>query len=235
MRLLIDYRENKEIIEMVQNICKDSEIVTLPLGDFLIIKNNDAVVVERKNSADFVNSMRSNRLWEQLLSLMKTKEIMGYEIKRRILVVHGTFGDYLSTIPDYLVTISQRKLKAFWNSLVGAQLEILYVYDTPIVIAENDEAFHSFMKILIKREEEGKNDKTPEARWYRKRAIRDLPAKDRKLFFLSAIPSIGEKLAKNLLEHFGSIVDIATASVKELQMVPGIGKKKAENIFEIFR
>ncbi|MDH5770595.1 MAG: helix-hairpin-helix domain-containing protein, partial [Candidatus Bathyarchaeota archaeon] len=39
---------------------------------------------------------------------------------------------------------------------------------------------------------------------------------------------------RNLLEHFGTISNIANASVNELQEVPKIGKKKAEIIYKMF-
>jgi len=37
------------------------------------------------------------------------------------------------------------------------------VYNTPIIHAESDIAFKAFMRILIKRESSGKNDKLPDA------------------------------------------------------------------------
>ncbi|MDI6903158.1 MAG: helix-hairpin-helix domain-containing protein [Methanocellales archaeon] len=228
MRLLIDHREGNRIIEVAKRIC-EVEIVQLPLGDFLIVGGDSAVIIERKTSADFVSSVRSNRLWEQLLRFMKTDEIWGYEIKRRILVIHGDFEDHLDLIPPMY---PKRALQAFWSSMMGAQLETLFVYDTPIVVVENDEAFYAFLKTIIKREEEGKNVKMPEARWYRKRG--GLPVKDGRRFLLGAIPLIGESLAGNLLDHFDSIADIANASLEELQEVQGIGKKKAAKIYEIF-
>jgi len=63
----------------------------MPLGDLMIVSDSGALVVERKTVSDFVNSIRSNRLWAQLLGLMKTEEILGSEVKRRLLVIHGGF------------------------------------------------------------------------------------------------------------------------------------------------
>jgi ERCC4-type nuclease len=90
------------------------------------------------------------------------------------------------------------------------------------------------MRILTKREALGKNDKLPEARWYRKPAKADLPVKDRKKYILSSLPYIGDILAENLLTKFATISDIACASVEELQKVPKIGAKKAELIYRLF-
>ena len=117
---------------------------------------------------------------------------------------------------------------------MGAYQEIIYVYNTPIIHAGSDIAFKAFMKILAKREASGKNDKLPEARWYRKPARADLPVRDRKKYVLSSLPYIGDVLAEKLLIKFTTISDIACASVEELQKVPKIGAKKAELIYKLF-
>ena len=95
-------------------------------------------------------------------------------------------------------------------------------------------AFKAFMKILVKRESSGMNEKLPEAKWYKKPARADFPIKDRKKYILSSIPFIGDRLAENLLTYFRTISDVANASIEELQKVPKIGKKKAELIYRIF-
>ena len=51
---------------------------------------------------------------------------------------------------------------------------------------------------------------------------------------MSSLPNVGEVLARNLIDHFGSIADIANASVEELREVEGVGEKKATQIYEAF-
>lgn len=113
-------------------------------------------------------------------------------------------------------------------------LEIVYVYNTPIIHAESDIAFKAFMRILVKRGSSRRHDRLPEAKWHRKPVRADLPVKDRKKYILDSLPSIGNSLADNLLLHFKTISRVACASVEELQEVPKIGKKKAELIYNIF-
>jgi ERCC4-type nuclease len=150
---------------------------------------------------------------------------LGHEIKRRLLVIHGGFWEYTNVSP---VDNSR-----FWNCVSGALLEIIFVYDTPVVVCENNEAFESFLRILLKREKEGKNEGLPKARWYRKPVSR-LPVKEVKTYLLDAIPMIGDVHSKRLLDHFGSISKIAQSTKKELMNVPGIGEKRAEKIYAIF-
>jgi ERCC4-type nuclease len=226
MKLLIDHREHK-ILGIAESIYSPIEIISLPLADILIVGDDHAVAVERKTVTDFINSVRSNRLWDQLLRFMKTESILDYKIMRRIVVIHGSFEKHASGWDD-------SSLSRLWASTMGALLEISFVYETPIVFAENDTALTAFLRILVKREESGANDKLPPPRWYKKQAKLELPTKDRKLYVLDSIPLIGESQAKALLDHFKNIENVARASKEELQQVEKIGKKKAELIYDIF-
>lgn len=229
LRLLVDHRE-RPLASLLQDVCEEIAFAQLPIGDYLLVSDSAAVVVERKTVSDFLSSVRSNRLWDQLLRMMKTERIFGHELRRKILLLHGDFQKYLMEV-DFE---NPEDMLKHWSQLIGAYLEIIYVYNTPIIHAESDIAFKAFMRILVKRESSGKNDKLPEARWYRKPARADLPVKDRKKYILSAIPYIGDQLAENMLSHFETISRVACASVEELKKVPKIGKKKAELIHSIF-
>lgn len=229
LKVFIDYRE-KKIAGLLSNIFENAVITQLSIGDYLIVYGSDAVIVERKTATDFWSSIKTNRLWDQLLRMMKTKQLLGFQIKRKVLLIHGNIQEYLKDFyyeseHDFVVHLSQ---------LMGAYMEILYVYDTPIIHACSDLAFKNFMRILAQREMNGKNSKLPDEKWYRKPARGDLPIMDRKKYILSSLPNVGNRLSENLLMQFKSISNIATASVEDLQKVPKIGKKKANLIYELF-
>jgi ERCC4-type nuclease len=211
MKLLVDHRE-RDMLTLIEDVCEDITITQLSIGDYLLLTESGGIVIERKTVNDLLTSIRSNRLWGQLLRMMKTEQITGYPIKQRILVIHGPFEKYFQRNKS---TMNNDHLM-HWSQLMGAYMEILYVYNTPILYLENDTAFKAFMKILIKRESTGKNDQLPSAKWYKKPAKTDLPVKDRKKYILSSLPHIGDQLATNLLTHFTTIAGIACAQVEDL-------------------
>jgi len=229
VQLLVDYRE-KHLTALLEGVCEHIRFTQLSIGDYVLISDSDAVVVERKTVPDFLSSVRSNRLWDQLLRMMRSEEVSGYRVKRRILVIQGRFEDYFDSV-DYP---SKHDTLVYWSQLMGAFLEIVYVYHTPIIHAENDVAFSAFMRILVKRESTGMDDKLPEAKWHIRPVRADLPVKDRRKYILDALPYVGDRLAHNLLLRFKTIAGVACASVEELQQVPKIGKKKAALIYDLF-
>ena len=229
MKLLVDYRE-RNLAELLEGVCEQISFTQLSIGDYLLISESEAVVVERKTVRDFLSSVRSNRLWDQLLRMMSAEEVSGYRVKRKILLIQGNFKDYFGSIDCG----SEHDVLVHWSQLMGAFMEIVYVYNTPIIHAESDMAFKAFMRILVKRESSRKNDKLPDAKWNIKPVRANLPVKDRRKYILDALPYIGDRLAENLLSHFKTISGVACASVEELRKVPKIGKKKAELIYDIF-
>ncbi|WP_455141450.1 helix-hairpin-helix domain-containing protein, partial [Candidatus Hodarchaeum mangrovi] len=57
---------------------------------------------------------------------------------------------------------------------------------------------------------------------------------DIQLLILAAIPGININKAHRLLEKFGSLLEIANATLDELASVPSIGKKLANRIKKVF-
>ncbi|HEC82086.1 MAG TPA: ERCC4-type nuclease [Thermoplasmatales archaeon] len=226
VKVVLDHRE-RSIKAPLEKVFDDVEVAPLPVGDIVLLLPGYGVLVERKSISDFIGSIRSNRLWEQLLKIMKAKRIFGRKIKRRILLVHGSILDNL------LLPGNEGFNDRFWASISGALMEITYVYDIPVFFLEDDDAVPTFLRILSRRENSGSNNGFPKPRWFRRRS-RYLPEKEQRVYFLSSLPNVGEVLARNLLDHFGSIAAVANATVEELQEVEGIGKKKATQIYEAF-
>ncbi len=245
VKLIIDYRERK-ILECINHLNCETEINNLIVGDILILKENthseqssgyldfngSAIIIERKSISDFVSSVRSKRIWEQLFKLMNTEQIMGYRIECKILVVQQTFDEYFAQIPWWNEKRNLDK-RSFWRYMINAMVDIIFVFQTPIIFLSTDEQLHEFLNILIKRDIMRWNSWAFESTMYNKRSRPNVPLKDNRLYLLCSLPTVGHTLNKRLLTTFGSIASITNASVKELRRVRGIGKKKAEIIFNI--
>jgi Fanconi anemia group M protein len=57
--------------------------------------------------------------------------------------------------------------------------------------------------------------------------------KERQQFLVESLPNVSAVIAQRLLNHFGSIRDIANASEEELREVDGIGKNIASEITKL--
>jgi Fanconi anemia group M protein len=54
--------------------------------------------------------------------------------------------------------------------------------------------------------------------------------KEQQEYLVSALPSVGPQLAKELLKHFGNVAGIFAATEEDLKKVDGVGEKIAKQI-----
>ena len=219
-RIIADYRERK-VISVLKDALGEVEVTNLPVGDFLVVCNDTALLIERKEVSDFIASMKSNRLWEQLRRML-IAELMNLKVVRRALLLHGLMSEAL------------KGSGVGWNNVMGAFMEIQYNYGIPLFHAENDDSLIQFFRIALKRECEGKNGAEIRELWARPIPKRGMSEDEWKVYVLSSLPLVGEKMAESLLSHFGSIERVAQANPVELRKVEGIGEKRAKLIFKIF-
>ncbi|MGC8663888.1 MAG: ERCC4 domain-containing protein [Thermoplasmata archaeon] len=216
--IILDYRERK-IIPIALEI-DDVKIQNLSVGDILIPFNDEAIIIERKTSVDFIESIKNSRIWDQLSRMQSTENILNYKIKRRILIVHEQM------LPAVL------SARMSWASIFGALQEIVYVYNVQVFHVETDRALSEFLRVLINREKDKKNDANPTIKWERKINY-SMDDQSWKIYILSSIPYVGEKTAKLLLEKFKSIENISNAPIYELKKIKGIGDEKAKLIHRL--
>lgn len=208
IRIEVDYRERASGII---NILKDRvgisvEEKRLSLGDYCI---NDYITVERKTTRDFILSIIDGRLFSQASRLKRFSE-------RPIIVVEGT--DLYHT--GY--AIDHRAIK-------GAVTSLTTVWYIPVVFSKDIDGTAQFIIMAG-------NHQAEYAVELSKRPGRKPKRMERlKLHILQGLPEIGPKIAKRLLEHFGTIEKIITADDNELALVEGIGKKRVAMIREIVR
>jgi ERCC4-type nuclease len=197
IKIFIDYREKNCFIPiLLKKLNFEIEFRELKVGDYLV---ND-VIIERKSVEDFLQSMKSQRLVNQLNNLQ------GYEDK--ILLIEGIEEQELYNDEN------QKGINA--NSIRGFLISILLKYRVPILFTKNQKDTAKFISVLAKR-------KQKESRLNVKK--KSLNKKEQIQFILEGFPGIGPNTAKKLLQQFKTIKNIINSSQEELTKIIG---KKAE-------
>lgn len=199
-----DTREgNSKVIRHLSEMEIDVKVQAMAVGDYQV---SDEVVIERKTAKDFVDSIVDKRLFKQARSLME-------EFKRPLIILEG---DDL-----YNGMINP-------NAIRGSIASIALDFGISIIPTRNAQDTAAMIKRIAIREQSGektpiqiRTDKKPVNLW------------EQQLFIIESLPNIGPVNAKNLLEHFGTVVNIINASESQLQEVEGIGKKTAVNIRKV--
>lgn len=198
IKIIVDVRE-KNIAKLLHKYA-DVELKTLEVGDYVL---SDRVVVERKTSEDFVNSIIDKRLFSQLKNLKK--------VEKPLLIIEG---ENFSRIHE--------------NALKGAILSVIFDFGIPILFTKNvDETVDLLIKIA---EKEQLKEKRPITIRYGKTTM---SLKEQQRFIVESLPDVGGALADRLLKHFKTVERVFTAKEDELMEVEGVGEERAKKIRKV--
>lgn len=203
---LVIYADDRENSVMKLLSQKDATVRSkrLDTADFLV---SDRAAVERKTGQDFLDSIVDQRLFPQL-DRMKT------QFEKPILVIEGEdiYG--------------HRNIHP--NAVRGALSSIGLDYEIPILWTEDEDETAETLIALAKREQEDQ-DRTISIRGDKQ------PKSERELqkYLVAGLPNVSDKLAERLLEAFGTVEAIMSASETDLKRVEGIGDGKASRIRDI--
>jgi len=162
--------------------------------------------IERKTLADFFNSLVRKRLFEQVQRLRDA-------YPQPLMILEGD----LSEISTYKHP----------QSVLGALLAIETKERVPILPTADKDQTAQLLRILWKGQDKG----APEYGLRHKPKALSLGQRQR--FLVEGLPSIGETLARNLLERFGSVRAVFNATEEDLRKVPKIGEVKAAEIVRL--
>jgi len=201
-KIIMDYREKNSLVysELI-NLGIDVEVKELKVADY-IVKD---VAIERKTISDFISSMISKRLTNQLDGMQ--------QYKNRLLLIEGIDEHEL-----YSHEIPEKGIHP--NAIRGFLLSIIFEHKTPIIFTKDAEDTAKFISVLAKREKKEASLNVSKS---------NLNKKERMQFILEGFPGIGPKTAKKLLSHFKTLKEIFEASIEELKETIGV---KAE-IFKL--
>lgn len=203
-KVIVDYREkNSLVISELISLGIEVEFQNLKVGDYVA----RGIVIERKTVSDFISSMLSRRLLNQLEGLQQYED--------RLLLVEGIDEQELYT------DSSPEASGLHPNSVRGFLLSIVLRYKVPIIFTKNYEDTAKFISVILKRKEK-------EISLNAKKKSFD--KHEQMQYIIESFPGIGPKTAKKLLEKFKTIKNVMNATEEELKEILG---KRTESILKI--
>lgn len=206
-KIIIDDRELvSKVAEYLSSAGAVIRIERLFQGDYKI---GDRILVERKTSRDFVDSLIDRDLLDQLRDMARV-------CPKPVLIIEG--GDIYA----------QRDIHP--NAIRGALAAISVSMGITIFQTRDPGDTADLLLVLARREEENGFTERGSSQ---KETYESLASAQEAI--MSAFPDLGPKYARALLTAFGSLKAIIDAEKEDLLQIPGIGAKKAEMIYELSR
>jgi ERCC4-related helicase/ERCC4-type nuclease len=205
--IIIDDRETaSRVVERLHELGASITLQRLAFGDYAI---GDRILVERKTSQDFMDTLVERDLFGQIRAMAEV-------VPRPIVIIEGDEDLY-----------SVRNIHP--NAVRGTLAAITVDMGVTLLCTRDADDTAEMLYVLAQREggERGERKVHPKKTY---RSIRE-----EQEYVLAAFPNIGLKSARLLLEHFGSIKAVIDASPEELMSVPGVGEKTANSIWELAR
>lgn len=196
---LTDYAKKNEYVESYS-------VEMMEIGDFIIDRS---VIIEHKTIGDFVESMKSGHLEDQI-----ERMYMGFD--NVYVLVSGNMEDFDKL---YWSNMSSKAIKGFIGSL-SMRWDV-----TPLFCSNIENMFYEAVVLGRKAKEPMKREPTgPTA------TLKDNMSEVEKGLML--VDGISTTLAERIDPHFDSIGEICDTDPDELTKIEGIGPATAESIKE---
>ncbi|UPM43613.1 DEAD/DEAH box helicase [Halocatena salina] len=185
-----------------------TRLETLDVGDYVL---SDRVVVERKSVDDFLDTIvESDRsLFEQIRDAARS-------YARPILILEGEQG----------ALFERRNVHP--NAIRGALASLAVDFGISVLYTRDETGTADLLETIARREQED-TDRTVSV--HGEKSTKTLP--EQQEYVVSAIAEVGPVTATALLEQFGSVEAVMSASAEELTSVSGVGDVTAERIREV--
>jgi len=207
--IYVDERERSSEVPKIL-AARGASIVfkVLEVGDYVV---SERVGIERKSASDFIRSIVDGRLFDQASRLKKAFE-------KPVIVVEGS------------VSRALRFSKIHRNAVLGAQLALSIDMGISLVFARGPEETADIVLLIARREQEKRGG----VRALSPRAPRLSSVEERQLYVLQSLPHVGPKIARKILEMYGSIRNFfCNATLRDLASIEGLGEKRAAEIIQL--
>ncbi len=179
---------------------------TLEVGDYVL---SDRVAVERKTTEDFLDTLLGGDR-----SLFGQVQEMAAHYDRPLVIVEG---------PDLFEVRDVHP-----NAIRGALASLVVDFGASVLFTDDAAGTTELLAIIAEREQETAGR---EVSVHGEKGGRTMP--EQQEYVVSSIADVGPVTARSLLEAFGSVEAVMTASEEELLEVEGVGEVTAERIRDV--
>ena len=211
IEIIVDSREKKKQQNLLRNQGLEFTVKALPCGDYAALCDDGKVTIERKAISDFLQSLLSGRLEDQLKRLAHEPV--------PILLVTGSFKEVQKFYKKSKIT-EEHVHGAIASAVVRFGLRSVFwihdgyadCHDDGLIIATK----------ILKKIAEGKLDQIKDRRIKRT----ENPQRE----VVKLLLNVPTDVAQNLLDRFATVRCIINANDEELLKVPGIGSSRLQRI-----
>jgi ERCC4-related helicase len=204
--VIADYREKSSpVIKNLISSGVNLKLEMLDSADFIL---SHSCGVEFKTVPDFVNSIVDGRILEQVRNLKQRFE-------KPLLLIEGSEDLY-----------SVRNVHP--NAVRGMLAAISVGFGVPILRSKDSEDSAGILESIASREQKKDSD-------FNIHFSKPKSEKEMQEFVVSSLPSIGDKIAVELLKEFGSVKNVFNSDITSLKSVKGVGEKIAESLIDFFQ
>jgi len=202
-RVVADERERQSgVPEKLSKLGVRVYYSRLAVGDYVV---NPEIAAERKSIGDFVSSVYDGRLFAQASALSSS-------YRKPYIIVEGDVNQVSKLVKNLA-------------SYYGAIASVTLAYDLRLMHTANADETALAIASLVKNSR---------ARPVPPGLLQPPPkSKDeaqQQLYFVSALPGVGMKLAKRMLGRYGTPRRVVSLTESQFALVPGVGAKRASTI-----
>jgi len=200
-----EYNQTKDrIAEKLRVLGLDIDVRNLFLTNYLIIRDDKNVNVERIDIKDYFSMLESKEIFQRFSQLTNLNSIMLVEI---------------SELDKVFLNIH------IYAKLLESQIRALFKYSVPVFIVHDLATPKIIHYIATSSALETVN---------RERKVPLSNVEEIALSMVMRIPGVGPKTAAKLLATCRSLRNLANAEINDLKMIEGISGEKAKLIYEVF-
>lgn len=205
-RVIADERERQSgVPERLSKLDVRVYYSRLAVGDYVV---NPEIAAERKSIGDFVSSVYDGRLFAQASALSSS-------YRKPYIIVEGDVNKVGGMVKNLA-------------SYYGAIASVTLAYDLRLMHTANPDETALAIAALVKN-----SRARPLPPGVAQPPPKSKDDAQQQLYFVSALPGVGMKLAKRMLGRYGTPRRVVSLTEAQFAMIPGVGAKRASKIAHV--